>query len=487
MSFILEDKKLVDLLVYHGLSKMAQQYAAVNPQDFAALRGIIANLEKELSVPTSAVISGAQISTENEQPVSINSSNLENIGTLVEFLARNKITVDGQRIAYTTDETPPNPSYQAYKLPGSAGLLESANRNETIKYEYHVNKDLLSKYLDSLRAQLVKNPNPVMRAQIGDLIHQANDQLNAGVSQEYKEVKTLPGNQPIDSLPQAIKTSDPRAEGPRVLTYSDLASDTSLNSWIQQNGISLDDKDYKELNRCALLKIFYNRSSNYVTIASSVPEKEKYQVYVQQVQKLAGEMQCNLGGATQFTQQSGATTQQATLQELVEILPLRMDSLDFGRIRDFIGKYRSLVSASTDPNRAQQASTAMNQIEQYMQAATQNTVGGSMTSFSMDGLTANDLVSWATPPTQPGQQTRSRGSAKALADYLEYVVRNVYTLVKDLYNAYYAQLTDPKVSNLRQAIEQQVGGNSIPYGSSIANSNIDNIRAARNRLPQVGA
>jgi hypothetical protein len=40
---------------------------------------------------------------------------------------------------------------------------------------------------------------------------------------------------------------------------------------------------------------------------------------------------------------------------------------------------------------------------------------------------------------------------------------------------------------LRQAIEQQVGGSSIPYGSSIANSNIEDIRAARARLPQVGA
>lgn len=487
---IFDDKNLLNQLLYHGLSKKAQQYVSVSPQDFAALRGIIGNLEKQLNNPTSSVISGAQVGTESDQAASLNSTHMENLGTLVEFLATNKITVDGKRIAYTAAENPGDASYPLYKMRGAAGLLELADRNETVQYGYYLNKQLLVAYLNSLRGQLAKNPNPVLSAQVGALINEANEQLDAGVDKNYQEVKTLPPNQPLDSLPKDIKSSDAMAEGPVVLTYGDLAADTSLNAWIQKNGLTLDGKDYRQFNRCGLLKVLLQRASNKVSnIARNAAEKEMFQVYAQQVQKLAGEMQCNLAGGSQ----SGSTTQQAgqgnspqmaSLQQLIDTLPLQRDQLDFGRIRDFVNNYRGIVSSTNDANRSQQASTAMDQLEQYMQGATQNTNGGSMTNFSMDGLTADDLVSWANPPSA-GQATRSHGSARALSDYLEQVVRNTYILIKDLYNSHYTQLSaDPK---MLLAVEQQVGGHSIPYGSSTANSNINNITRARARLPQAGA
>jgi hypothetical protein len=486
---IFDDKNLVNQLMYHGLSKRAQQYVGVGPQDFAALRGIIGNLEKQLTSPTSAVISGAKVGTESDQAASLNSTHMENLGTLVEFLTTNKITVDGKRIAYAANENPGDPSYPLYKLQGAAGLLELADRNETVQYGYYLNKALLVAYLNSLRGQLTKNPNPVLAAQLGALINQANEQLDAGVSKDYQDTKSLPANQPLDSLPKDVKSSDPMGEGPIVLTYGDLAADTDLNNWIQKNGLTLDGKDYKQFNRCGLLKVLLQRASNKVSnIARNAAEKETFQVYAQQVQKLAGEMQCNLAGGSQSgstNQQGGqANPAQASLEQLVGILPLQRDQLDFGRIRDFVSGYRGIVSASTDANRSQQASTAMDQLEQYMQGATQNTNGQSMTNFSMDGLTADDLVSWATPPSA-GQATRSRGSARALSDYLEQVVRNTYILIKDLYNSHYTELSHNPQSLL--AVEQQVGGHSIPYGSSVANSNINNISRARARLPQVGA
>jgi len=63
----------------------------------------------------------------------------------------------------------------------------------------------------------------------------------------------------------------------------------------------------------------------------------------------------------------------------------------------------------------------------------------------------------------------------------------VYVIVKDLYNSHYQQLRDPRLSDLNLAIQQQVGGPSIPFGSSLASSNMDDIQTARARLPQVGA
>lgn len=499
MSFILQDKKLLNQLILHGLSKTAQQYVGVGPQDFTAIRGIIANLEQQLSSPSSAVITSAQIGTEGDQSASLNSTNMENIGSLIEFLATNKITVDGKRIAYAANENPNDPSYPLYKLQGSAGLLELANRGETVQYGYYLNKALLSEYLNSLRGQLVKSPNPVMNAQVEALVHQANEELDANVADSYQETKKLPTNQPLDNVPQNVQTSDPAAQGAIVLTYGDITSDTAFNSWIQKNNVSVDGKAFRDLqyNKCGLVSVLFKRAKSYVGNATSPADKEKFSVYQQQVQTLASDMQCDLGaGASSSGNKPGATNQQggqgansaqvATLEEIVESLPLQMDQLDFGRIRDFISKYQGVVASTTDPNRAAQANTAMQQLEQYMQAASQNTVGGNLTNFHMDGLTANDFVSWAVPPTQPGEQTRSRGSARALADYLENVVRSTYVVIKDFYNAHYQMLHDPANASMRQLVEQQVGGSSIPYGSSIANNNIENIRAARARLPQVG-
>lgn len=494
MSFILQDKNLVNTLLRQQLSKSAQQYVGVSPQDFSAVRGIIANLEKQLSNPTTAP--GTEVATESDQPVALNSAHMENLGTLVEFLATNKITVDGKRVAYTLAEKVEDPTYKLYRLQGAAGLLELANRNEAVQYGYYVNPELLVKYLNGLRGQLVKEPNPVLNAQVEAIIQQANSQLETNIDKFYREpAKTLPDNQVLDRLPQNIKTNDPTSEGNIVLTYGDIASDTSFNNWIQQNNIGIDGKAYRhpQYNKCGLLKVLSARAKSYMGNATSAQFKEIYTTYAEVVGKLTVAFQCQTEAVTPgATDQQGGTTNgpvgakntAATLQQLTEILPLQMDQLDFGRIRDFVNQYRSIVSASTDSNRAQQADTAITQLEQYMQAATQNTAGQSMTNFHMDGLTANDLVSWATPPSS-GQATRSRGSAKALADYLEYVVRNAYTLVKDLYNSHYQQLAG--LPQLRNAIEQQVGGSSIPFGSSIASSNLENIRAARARLPQVGA
>jgi hypothetical protein len=492
MSFILQDKNLANLLAYHGLSKKAQQYVAVAPQDFATLRGIIANLEKQITSPTQQ----AEIGTDSEQPVSINSVNLENVGSLVEFLATNKITFQGKRIAYTAAEKPQDPSYPLYKLQGSAGLLELANRNENVEYGYYINKDLLKGYLNSLQGQLAKNPNPVMNAQVQAVVQQANDELDTGVDKTYQEPeKTLPPNQPLDRIPQNVRTNYPTLDGNVVLTFGDIASDTSFNAWIQQNNIGVDGRAYRhpQYDKCGLVKVLSDRAKSYVGNATSAQQKEQFTIYLSQVGKLASAMQCDLGGSS--TNKPGVTEQQggqgqaggtmtATLQQLVESLPLERDQLDFGKIRAFIEVYQGIVSASSDSNRTQQASVAITQLQQYMQAATQNTVGQSMTNFSMDGLSADDLISWSTPPSA-GQPTRSRGSAKALADYLEYIVRNTYTLVKDLYNAHYRELAS--VPQLITLVEQQVGGRSIPFGSSIAANNLNNINVARSRLPQVGA
>lgn len=492
MSFILQDKQLVNLLIKAAQAAPAQ-YAGVGPQDFAALQGIIDNLEKQLSAGPAA---GPEITTGSGNSAALTSLNMKNLSSLVNFLGMNGIKVNGKNVVVGANDLPNDPSYVPYQFEGDSTFRPSTNLT------FKVNKPLLEQYLNTLRGQLVQNPNPVMSAQVEAMVQEANQQLGTNVSKTYQEpAKTLDPGRQLDELPQDIRTNSPLSQGNVPLTFGDISSDTGFNNWIQKNNVSIDGRAYRhpQYDKCGLVKILNARAKYYVSNATSQQQKEVYAVYAEQVPRLATMLQCDLGETAKGTTeqqggqapagQAGAAGQQvATLQQLGEILPLERDVLDFGKIRDFINSYRTLITAGTEANRAQQANTAMDQLEQYMQAATRNTAGQSMTTFSMDGLTANDLVQWATPPSQ-GEATRSRGSARALADYLEQVVRNVYIILKDLYNSHYRQLTDPRnnLEDLNNSLQQQVGGPSIPFGSSIASGNLDDIQTARARLPQVGA
>lgn len=422
---------------------------------------------------------------------------LENLGTLVKFLADNQITLDGQRVAYPADANIQDPRYQLFKLEGAAGTLELARNNEAVKYGYRVDKNLLSKYLDSLRGQLAKEPNPVLNVLVQARIQDVNDQLDAGMGAEYKQPeRTLVPTKIVDSLPANVKTQYPYEKGSLPLTYADITSDTAFNAWIQKNNIYVDDKqhDFPQYNKAGLLTVLSKRAEYDQGNASTQDAKDTATIYGVQVAKLAQMFHVTLSGGAKTTAPAagtgtgagapGAAQVAALLQGLAETLPLQRDQLDFGRIRQFVNNYSSLATSGGESHQVQQVSTAMQQLEQYMTAATENTVGQSQTTFSMDGLTADDFVTWAIPPST-GQPTRSRGSAMALADYLDRVVRTTYTIVKDMYNSYYPQLVDNP--RLLQLVEQQVGGHSIPFGSSVAANNISNIASARASLPQVGA
>jgi hypothetical protein len=489
MSFIYQDKQLLDMLIRHGQAAPAPAAPTGGPdpaQEKAAIRGLIDRLEQRLSAGPQGA---AEITSASGQNVDFNSTHMKNLSQLVNYLGTNKIEINGKPIVVDARENVQDPAYVAFQFEGDQTFRPSTT------LQWKVNRALLSQFLNTLRGQLVKNPNPVMQAQVEAMIRESNDQLDTKIGDKYQDPgMTLDPAYVLDKVPQKMLTKTIiYGEGPIPLTFGDVSGDTNFNAWMQNNKIQVDNS--QEPDQCGALKFLNARATNKLRNATSVQNKQVATIYQQALAKLAPSFQCDLGGGTQpgaAQKQPGAggtgagAQQVATLDQLVEILPLQRDVLDFGRIRDFMNQYRAIAASTTDPNRSQQINTAMDQVEQYMQAATRNTASQSQTTFSMDGLTANDLVEWAVPPGQ-GQATRSRGSARALADYLEQVVRQVYIVLKDLYNAHYQQFRDPNLANLNVAIQQQVGGPSIPFGSSLASSNIDDIQTARARLPQVGA
>lgn len=479
MSFILEDPQLVKALLRYA---QAVPTPAISPQDVSAVRTLISNLRQKLTGgPTAAE---PEITTGSGQNAPLTSLNMKNLSSLVNWLGMNGIKINGKNIVVGADELPNDPSYVPYQFEGDQAFRPATTLT------FKVNRELLSQYLHSLVGQVLKSGNPVMKAQVEAMVNESNEQLDTNITQ-YQTTQTLDPNFVIDKLPQRILTNaPPYGDGTIELKYGDLADYTNLNAWVQDNKITVNDQS--QVDRCALLKFLHARAANQIQNAHSQQAAAVAKLYRQALEKIAPAFKCDLGSATKpgTTQSSGqpvGTSDAATLAQLVDILPLQSDVLDFGRIRDFINHYRSLLGAGVDPIRLQSDNVAMDQAEQYMQGATRNTLGQSMTTFSMDGLSATDLIEWATPPNQD-QPIRARGSALALANFLEQVVRQVYTIIKHLYDAHYSELTtDPRLSSANVAIQQQVGGPSIPFGSSLASSNIDDIQTARARLPQAGA
>jgi len=161
---------------------------------------------------------------------------------------------------------------------------------------------------------------------------------------------------------------------------------------------------------------------------------------------------------------------------LIDALPLQRNDIDFGRIRNFFNLYVAIL-AGEPPERRTGFVAAIRQARIYMREGSRLTANN-MSNFQIEGLTANDLIAWARPPQS--------GSAVPLADALKLIVRQVYQVVQDFRK--YADF-DPSTKvmfdeEMLNAIEQQVGGKSIPYGSSLVYANLSDIANARERLAE---
>lgn len=479
MSFIIQDKSLVDLLLKYG--QAAQGPSTQEKSQLLAWLNILGN-----KISSNGPIEGPEITTGSGQKAELTSMSMKNFSDFIQWLGLNGIKVDGKNVVVGQNEAADDPSYLPYEV------VDTSMRPSRVAATMKVNRDLLVQFLNSLRSQLVKNPNPVMKAQVDGMIRDARERLGANVGKYQAPEATLQDNYPLDKVPNDFKSDNPYADGPIVLTYGDIKSPTNFNNWIQTNNIGVNGRAYRhpQYDKCGLINALGLRAKKYVGDATSDKAKTAFDIYASEVSKLQKIFDCSSNDQKEQGQGSdqgaGAAAQAATMQQIVESLPLQNNDLDFGRIRNFINQYKGLITAAVgkaDQPRSAAATAAMAQAEQFMQQATTNTLA-SQTNFKMDGMNAQDLISWSSPP-QGGQPVRARGSARALADYLEYVVRAVVTMISDFYNTHAQELNEKP--EWRQLVEQQVGGSHIPSGSSIAADNIRNITNARSYLAAPGS
>lgn len=480
MSFILEDKQLLNMLLKQSQAVQPQQYVSVSPEDVNAVRGLISGLEQKLTGgPTAA---GAAITTGSGLPAELNSTNMKNLSSLVNWLGMNGIKVNGKNVVVGANDLPDDASYVPYQFEGDQTFRPST------QLTFKVNRQLLGEYLNSLRGEVTKNGNPVMKAQVEAMVRESNEQLDTNLGKGYQEPgQTLDPSYVMDNVPQRILTNTQLyGDGPIPLKYSDLADYTNFNAWIQDNKITVDDQP--QIDQCGLLKFLHARAEGKIQNARSQQAAGAAKMYQQALAKLAPAFKCDLGGAQEKSQtdkQPGSGDSSVAILQLAQDLPLALNDIDFTRIEGFLSGYESLIGNNTDPKRASQlqtVKTAIEQARQYMKSAQQQTINGNMSNFPLNGLTSGDLVAWSAPPTTPGQPTRSRGSARALVDYLDYTVRNVVSVVSNFYYSYVADARGQDIFAKSPQLHNAVAGQT-----NVATSNLNRLGAARERLPQVGA
>jgi hypothetical protein len=211
-SFLYRDIKLM-----HELKKIAQQ--PVVEQNNAALQALLRGLEQQILQSHSK--HGTVVSHQSQGDVGLRANDLQTPKALLDFLSNNKITVNGQRVAFTTAENPNNEQYQLIEMDNNEGQ--------------YVNLQLLSQYIISLQAGLERQHNAVLSTMLVALIRQLNQQLDLDISEQYHS----PG--PKKQIKPQGQTPQEETGTTGTINQEQLLHDIAGISPFSSNNIDLDD------------------------------------------------------------------------------------------------------------------------------------------------------------------------------------------------------------------------------------------------------
>jgi hypothetical protein len=466
------NKDLINQLLKHGLDfehkfTKGGQAAAAQVNANAALKQLLDNLESQLYPQQKDPNAPAEVSTDSDSAVSLTSTALEGLGSLVAFLAQNKISVDGQRVAYYQQEDPKSEDYQLYRLEPNAGFLEPATR-ETVTNGFFVNKDLLVKYITTLQAGLAKKPNDVLRVQLGALVNQSNKLLGTQLGTTYQAPEaTLADGQVLDSFPQVIDPKNYGADGNAALTFGDIKSPEAFNAWMQSHSISVGGKTMKDqdFDRCVVIQTVHSKAKWKASTATNDTLKNRNAIYLKQVEKIGPSITgpdgkaCTLAGVSTSPAAGAGGATADSLSRLVSALPLAAGDIDFSRIRTFFDAYRQMVNPSRPGAAA--ALRAMDNVVNTAMPNAQKMTENQMDSYPLS-VDATTLATWLIPP-------KGMAQANSLINNLRYVVAETAAVVRDLKNAYQAQLK--QYPQLEAAVIGQIGEDAESAGFAGVNLN----------------
>jgi len=366
MSFIYDDDKLVlDLLksaVEFELKFNKRGQVAPNAK-------INAEYQNYLNLSTKLVEQlKTQYFPQEKDPNAIKSdgqtgpvvADMNTLGNFFDYILKNNITVGNQKIVYAEGENPPNRNWLPVDAEQSKLLVETVDQEGNRKAlvgAYHVNKDLLSKYLVKLSAQLNQEKDEetkrFMRSMLAGIMEKVNAVFRTKLTPDHKEVEEeLKDNVVLDNVPNPIVSGG--ADPANPLLVKDVKSVQTLNAWIEDHKMTLKDAKGQVISytqnydRCAFINALYTRAS---TMSDSArPETQKAKAYyVKMMTQIASQANCALKGGGANPNQT-AQPQKISAQVMARIfstLPFMDGAIDFTRITTFLSLVEPLIPATS--------------------------------------------------------------------------------------------------------------------------------------------
>jgi len=306
----------------------------------------------------------------------------------------------------------------------------------------------------------------VMQVQLHKVIDEANQSLDAGLGKTYQPTTpTLQDGQVLDTFPNALDPKNYTVDGPVKLTYGDIKSPQGLNAWISSNSISVGGRmiNHPQFDFCAVMQTIHNKAKWHLSRATDDNQKSMFNLYVQQVEKIAPSIAgpdgkaCSLSGVTSPSAGEGAG--KSDINQVMGALPLRPTDIDFNRITDFFNLYKPLLG-----DRGASAISAMDKVTESMNTAKGLTESGNMDNFP---LSANiqQIGTWL-------GGNKGQTEALGLIAQLKYIVSGTAAVISHLKNGQGQQLN-------QSAIDAQVGNQANDQG--FAGNNLNHLQVWENQ------
>lgn len=373
----------------------------------------------------------------NPNAPKLTSTNMETLGALVEWAARSRITVGGQRIAFTAGEQPPGEDWVFFKLEPNSGFLERADRTTDMR-GYYINTDLLVKFITSRLAALQKKPNKVEEVMLNMRIDDANKLLGTNIDKKYTEPENP--EDIVDNLPQVLDAKSPYQTGTALpVKIKDLKDVQSLKSLLTRGGITLRDRRGQEFrfddmgDICAALAILSLRAARLAQGVTSGKQKS-YVDHVTQMQQ-----QANCASQQQGAQPGGGAQGNAQLlQQLLTLRPFNTQFISFPEIKKWLQTYVGYANNADVSDKAQDLNDWMDSF-----TSKANIAGGIV---QLNNLDTNRFKS----------MLKNQADGINMANYLYDIVSQAGSLYQAMVTQLQNLEQDPRFSGAYRQLQQQI-------------------------------
>ncbi len=406
MSFIYDDKNLLNSLLEAGEKSIKKKAQQLTPDQLAAMalaKKMAQQLVRQMD-PRAAPPATAPIGTESGNPVSFDRQNLETLGDFLKWASDNGVTWNGKRVAYVyPDANQRGPEgYWKFRTYTIDRARDPYDRT-AVEVPAYADKDSLVQLITYLRDSNEAKTERVLAVMLGRLIYQTNQFLEKDEQIDPRApvqpaADTFDPNTMVDGFPDTtvnirdvyagireyLAAADPDRVVRVPLRWKDVSSKAGLIDWM--SGMKIIGGDNKPVvptdpdsDPCGMIHLLYLRAkylSQYATDRLRPGLTKIEQAYLKQITTLGAQFDykgqaCKVtepgtvqptGPATQQPGQAGQISQEALMQ-LASLKPFDSRMIKPQEIKIFMDRYKQLAQRGDITDLANQVDVAIADIQ----------------------------------------------------------------------------------------------------------------------------